>query len=50
MLDCEPCEEHQREDIMAPEQSHREWDGTFAAWVHDPKSLDTFERRKRFTR
>lgn len=41
-IECEPCDQHAADDFNAPESSHREWNGTFAAWVSDAKRPDTF--------
>jgi hypothetical protein len=44
-IECAPCELHtEQPDAYGDPRKSRDWNGTFAAWKHDPKRPDTFKR------
>jgi len=42
-LECTPCETHEPESWNTHPRDHRDWNGTFTAWSHNPKRKDAYE-------
>jgi hypothetical protein len=44
-IECKPCELHaEQPDAYGDPRKSRDWNGTFAAWKHDPKRPGSFKR------
>lgn len=44
-IGCEPCQQHRASRRRQNEWTHREWNGRFSAWRHDPKRPNTIRER-----